>query len=69
LPESKRLVPGRAPPSYAELEASGHVKIRTVGNSGVLTEITEKGRQALAEAGQSSAKSIPGEDLNASNDE
>jgi hypothetical protein len=63
LPASERLNVGSILPGYAELKAAGYAKTKPIDGE-VLTEITDKGRSALADAQRSSVA-----DLNASNDE
>jgi hypothetical protein len=67
LPASKRRATGSILPGYAQLKAGGYAKVIPIDDD-VLTEITDKGRRALAEVKQS-ASAIPLDDLNASNDE
>jgi hypothetical protein len=67
LPASKRRAAGSILPGYAQLKAGGYAKVSLIDDD-VLTEITDKGRRALAEIKQSASAIIPVDDLNASND-
>jgi len=68
LPADKRVSTGGILPGYAELKAAGYAKIIPIGGYDVLTEITDRGRKALADADRP-ANVIPLEKLSAAKEE